>query len=779
MPARSTPPPGAQTTKIIADRPAPAWPDAVGRYEIQGELGRGGGGCVYDAWDPRLGRNVAVKVLDVDSMEFAEHFRLEARLTSQLEHPNIIPVHDSGVTPEGLPFFVMKRIAGHSLSRVLDLLVADDPDTVARYSTHRLLRAFGMVCHAVAFAHDRGVLHLDLKPANIMMQKFGEVLVLDWGVARATSASPHKSLFPASDEVIIGTPGYIAPEMIEGDLPGPPADIFGLGATLYELLTHRRAFEGKTKAARMLSTLDPPPDPRTLRPVDDELAEICHRTLSHAPSSRPTASELAAAIEGFLEGTRRREQALGHVQQAEAAYGRFETLTRQRSQLRGRVQDLSGSIKSSAPLPEKAELMGLRTRTDALSTEQSRALGDVVSACERALTHSPKDRRARLLLADVHALQLRQAEAEGDGRAVPYLTERVRAHDVDGTHAAWLEGTGTITLRTDPSGAEVTLQQVRQEGLLWTNRPPVSLGPTPLIDHPIAMGSYILTLTASDRPAVRYPVEITRRGHWDGSAPVHLPRLHDLPDGWCYIPAGPFRMGGAEPDTLSLPQRIRHVDGFAMAALPVTMREYAEFLTALHQHDPDEAWARSPRQEGGRGLQRGQYWIRPEPGAAYEVPPLDRDGDPWEPGWPVMGVSYRDANAYCRWYSEVTGVKARLPDEAEWEKAGRGVDGRVYPWGNWFDAQLCNMSHTTEGRFLPTVVGHFEYDQSVYGVRDLAGGMRAWCAPIPEMKDPDGLVPVRGGAWTSGPLSCRLDRRTNDWEWNSYTMYGFRLACSV
>ncbi|MCP4869823.1 MAG: SUMF1/EgtB/PvdO family nonheme iron enzyme [Proteobacteria bacterium] len=778
MPARSSPPPGAETTKVVADRPAPAWPDTVGRYEIQGELGRGGGGRVYDAWDPQLGRNVAVKVLDADSHEFSEHFRLEARLTSQLEHANIIPVHDSGVTEEGLPYFVMKRIAGKSLARILDLLVAKEPDAVERYSTHRLLRAFAQVCHAVAFAHDRGVLHLDLKPANIMLQKFGEVLVLDWGVARATERSLHKSLFQASEEHIIGTPGYIAPEMIEGEVPGPPADVFGLGATLFELLTHQRAYDGRTKAARMLSTLDPPPDPRNVRPIDDELAEVCHRCLTHSPYERPSASELAASIEDFLEGTRRREQALAHVQQAEAAAARFETITKQRAELRERIQELSGSIKSTAPLSAKAEFMGIRTRAEAIATEQARALGEVVSACERALTHAPKDRRARVLLADVHALQLRQAEAEGDALAVPHLTERVKAHDIDATHAEWLEGAGRLTLDTDPSGADVSLQRVRPEGLLWTLQTAIPLGKTPLRDHPLAMGSYVLTLTAADRPPVSYPVEITRQAHWEAGT-VHLSREHDIPDGWSYIPAGPFRMGGAAPGSKSLPRKIRHVDGFAMATLPVTMRQYAEFLTSLHQNDPDEAWARSPRQKGGRGTQRGQYWIRPDPGAAYEVPPLDRDGDPWEPEWPVMGISYNDARAYCRWYKQVTGVKVRLPDEAEWEKAGRGVDGRIYPWGNWFDAQLCNMSRTTEGRNLPMPVGWFEYDQSVYGVRDLAGGMRAWCEPIPEVADPKGLMPVRGGSWIADPQGCRLDRRSNDWEWNSYTMYGSRLATSV
>ena len=228
-------------------------PTGLGRFHVRRELGHGGMGRVLEARDPELRRDVAIKLLinpsKVSTMDLAR-FVSEAQITAQLEHPNIVPVHDMGVTGDGEIFFVMKKIEGRSLRQVLRALARKHPDTVAEWTPHKLLSAFVQVCNAVAYAHDRGVLHRDLKPANIMLGAFGEVLVLDWGLAQLVGESRHfvtcapRKIFDARgmqsmqvtmtlDGELLGTPGYMSPEYVRGnlhDLDGR-ADLWSSGAS--------------------------------------------------------------------------------------------------------------------------------------------------------------------------------------------------------------------------------------------------------------------------------------------------------------------------------------------------------------------------------------------------------------------------------------------------------------------------------------------------------------------------------------------------------------------
>jgi serine/threonine-protein kinase len=158
------------------------------RYELRDRLGEGGMGTVDLCRDRVIGRDVALKRLHVQGSGAAPsaataRFLREARVQGQLEHPAIVPVHDLGVTPDGRPYFTMKRVRGDTLDELLARLAAGDPDTARRFGQRRLLAAFSTVCLAVDFAHSRGVLHRDLKPANVMLGEFGEVNVLDWGLA--------------------------------------------------------------------------------------------------------------------------------------------------------------------------------------------------------------------------------------------------------------------------------------------------------------------------------------------------------------------------------------------------------------------------------------------------------------------------------------------------------------------------------------------------------------------------------------------------------------------
>jgi serine/threonine protein kinase len=250
------------------------------KYRLLRELGRGGMGVVYAAEDTELGREVALKVLSLpeQSPVAVERMRREARILARLEHPGIVPVHDVGTLPDGRVFYVMKMVRGRRLD-----------EHRASATLRDLLRLLQRVCEAVAFAHDRGVIHRDLKPQNIMIGAFGEVLVMDWGVAQSVADAVE----PAGTRV--GTQGYMAPEQMRGETSsvGPAADVFALGAILKFL-----AGEGAARPLAAVSRKAMAADPESRYASALELAQDVGRYLSGEPVSayRENLLERAARV---------------------------------------------------------------------------------------------------------------------------------------------------------------------------------------------------------------------------------------------------------------------------------------------------------------------------------------------------------------------------------------------------------------------------------------------------------------------------------------------------
>lgn len=201
--------------------------------------------------DARIGRHVAVKRLlePLSGEATRRRFLREARIQGQLEHPAVVPVYDLDFDEQGQPFFTMKRVRGQTLSRILELSARGDTETRERFGRRRLLAAFTQACHAVHYAHVRGVVHRDLKPSNIMIGDYGEVYVLDWGVARVDKdASDEDERLPVVLDAsmgltrggdLVGSLGYMAPEQMQGLTVDGRADVFALGVVLYEILTLR------------------------------------------------------------------------------------------------------------------------------------------------------------------------------------------------------------------------------------------------------------------------------------------------------------------------------------------------------------------------------------------------------------------------------------------------------------------------------------------------------------------------------------------------------------
>ena len=290
---------------------------AESRYEILERIGEGGMGAVYLAYDRELAREVALKVLRTPEPDANERARIlrEARILASLEHPGIVPVHDAGVLPDGRVFYVMKRVRGERL------------DDYARSGRPRaeLLRVFRQVCEAVAFAHAAGVVHRDLKPQNVMLGAFGEVLVLDWGAAKvrgeaaplAKADASRGSSLRASDSddtapgTVIGTPGYMAPEQLTaGATVDERTDVYGLGGILHFLLSgaHPSAADAGGGGEDL---------PGALRAIRD-------RARAAEPKDRyRSASELAADISNYLDAlpvAAHRERVLERVRRVAARH---------------------------------------------------------------------------------------------------------------------------------------------------------------------------------------------------------------------------------------------------------------------------------------------------------------------------------------------------------------------------------------------------------------------------------------------------------------------------
>jgi len=234
------------------------WPDFERtRYSLQELVGEGGMGRVFRAHDRELDRAVAIKVTAWPGDEDAGRLRDEARILASLEHPGIVPVHDAGLLPDGRAFYVMKFVRGTRL----DHAVRDMPALAER------LRVFDRLCDTIAFAHAGGLVHRDLKPANVMVGAFGEVLVLDWGLARPRGADAGAG----------GTDGYMSPESGPVDMP---RDVYALGAILRDLLPHDA-------------------------PGTKPLRSVINRAMAEKPSERyPDASALAQDVRRYTSGAR-------------------------------------------------------------------------------------------------------------------------------------------------------------------------------------------------------------------------------------------------------------------------------------------------------------------------------------------------------------------------------------------------------------------------------------------------------------------------------------------
>jgi serine/threonine protein kinase len=279
---------------VASNDPAAANPPQIPGYTILEVLGRGGMGVVYKARDLRAKRLAALKMILVGGhagQQELARFRKEAQAIARLQHPNIVQLYDSGES-EGHPFFTLEFVEGGSLADQLD---------GSPWPARKAARLVRTLSRAVQHAHERGIIHRDLKPANILLTADGTPKITDFGLARQLDTSGCQT----PSDAILGTPSYMAPEQAgQAKQVGPAADIYALGAILYQLLTGRRPFDGATTLDIVMQVVaDDPQPPRALRPsLPVEIENICLKCLQKQPSQRyPSAQALANDLRRFVD----------------------------------------------------------------------------------------------------------------------------------------------------------------------------------------------------------------------------------------------------------------------------------------------------------------------------------------------------------------------------------------------------------------------------------------------------------------------------------------------
>ena len=437
---------------------------APNRYRIDGEIARGGMGSVLKGRDPDLGRDVAVKVLREDfrdNPEMVRRFVEEAQIGGQLQHPGVVPIYGLGTFADRRPFFSMKLVKGHTLAGLLESRKQPGDDLP------RFIGIFEQVAQTVAYAHARGVIHRDLKPSNVMVGAFGEVQVMDWGLAKvlprggtADDAQAGKTRFAqtviatarsGSDDPnlsqagsAMGTPSYMAPEQARGELDAVDerADVFALGSILCEILTSEPVFIGRSSGEiqRKAAVADTADAVARLAGcgADSELVNLAKECLAREPEDRPRdASAVAESISAYVSGVQEKLRRAELARVEERGRRRLTTVAAAAVIVLGLVaggstlwvqQQKAGRLAKTARGVDGAldEAARLRGEAQAAPPEDDARWGEAVAAAKRAQALATQGESDAPLLTRVSALlaQLDRERAAAHEKAGRLAAER-------------------------------------------------------------------------------------------------------------------------------------------------------------------------------------------------------------------------------------------------------------------------------------------------------------------------------------------------------------------
>jgi formylglycine-generating enzyme required for sulfatase activity/tRNA A-37 threonylcarbamoyl transferase component Bud32 len=784
--------------------------NAGAHYADIAPLGKGSFGEVHTAKDSLLGREVAIKSLKKqfrEQEEVVDRFLKEARGTAQLEHPNIMPVHEMGVMDELGVYFTMKKIQGENLKEILDRLEANTSFYIKKYPLNRLLEIFLSVCNGVAFAHSKGVIHRDLKPANIMIGEFGEVLILDWGLVKqlgdeAGAASNVQLRMDELDDgshtldgAISGTPNFMSPEQADGNISEIDfqSDVYSLGAILYNMLTCLPPFE-KMQLRKLLENVRegnflPPRKRRPDLAIPHELNAICMSAMARFQVNRyRSVEDLADDIRNYI-GHRdvstykaprhvrfwkacRRNPVKASVTAALAtafclAYGTQSAMMY--GNYRSDVEDGEVHLSLGSAMAEEAFLLyddlkaesarqELREATDVelrLKEELKKKLGELHNQFNIAMSNfesvppslrSKKRVREGLYQILRHRLELALYRGENDvakellGELDKLLeawgrrpSEDVRAFLLQARRQ--VEGVGSLEVTASENVEQVIIFSLKNvEGRLVPDQDTAIAKKTPPFTvQVVPEGSYLAMVSLSGGQGMKpLPIHI---GHGEKKV-VHAWFPATFHKGMAFVPGGEFVFGGEESRFYR--RQSVALEPFFIKEAEVTFAEYLEFWKSLSSPALKQAY-RSRVQIVENAREFHNVW--------------DDEGnmlwpDIFKTAHPVVGIPRDGAEAYCAWLGAKTGATIKLPTVQQWEKAARGVDGRIYVWGNKLDNRyaLTKKNDVAKGKY-PVFAPPKSFvltDKSVYNVFDMAGNVREMtCSKLPNS---DNFYQLKGGS---------------------------------
>ena len=701
-----------------------SYADHHGRYALVKEIARGGMGQIYFGEDPQLERQVAVKVSSISEGGEDPRFTKEAKVLALLAHPNIVPIHTMGVDAQGRPFYSMKLVKGRTLQAVLNALKEGDTTATKEYTQAALLTIFRKVCDAMAFAHAKGILHRDLKPENIMVGEYGEVLVMDWGLAKilgerdaagaVTAAATDTGDYGMTLEgEVMGTPQYMSPEQAEGMVAelDTRSDIYSLGGILYAILTLRPPVGGST------------------------LAEVLGNVKSGVLSPMGTATRMAKGIGG-------RPEPMAVAVPAALQAVTLKAMATDRSKRYASVELFAEDIEfyqngfatsaESAGLLRRARLWVARNRTLAASAAVLFVLlGKVVVDGQRA------------------ALAIRRLSA-----SAPVFAARAQELLKDGDFAGALEAAENA-VDLEPGNAlnhvvcgNALQVLMRLEDAKKAYERALFMGGAEGAQDGLQLTETVLAAVAKD-----------------GEAKAKLALYEGLSASGRQMEALAFGKGLGDfwkerkQDLSVIPELVKCLEA-KLLPVPGT-----EMLLSKTEFTVGE-WKLYLKAEGLPD------WQQP-----------DKDWTQTDEH-PVVKVGWNQAVKMCEWLSKVTGKEWRLPTNAEWEAA---VGTFTFPWGDYFPPKWDdgNYAILADGKPDPKRVGVDgilgtapvgSFKANALGFYDLGGNVAEWMLDGFDVKDPKSNRVLRGGNWNVVANFARSANRHSLTPTFADSFNGLRLA---
>lgn len=735
----------------------------LGEYRLLKQIGRGGMGVIFEAEQASVpGRRVAVKLLarSVDSDLRLSRFEREIEVIGRLDHEHIVPILSADLSGE-VPWYAMKLVNGRTLRELLD--------EGQRFDFGRLAKIFCELASALDHAHSKGVIHRDVNARNIMLDEQGKALLLDFGLAHDDLAQTALTL---GDDAL-GTAECMSPEQVSGRAGDicPATDVYGLGATLYRCLCGCPPFAGRTlhEVFERILAGHPVP-PRKLRPaIPPDLAAICMQAMAPEIDARyASASAMAADLRAFLEygpvqarspgvvsrivRTVKQHRGVSLVSLIAVLFGCGVWLHASWWTPRGwleRVEAaaLAGDLEQATnwtrrldqDSPESGFTKRARSVSEALVAAQIEA---GLEALNEAIERGELDDEARAAAYDaLCVLEAMGAEHEGLARAraehaarclrrelaasaqlfnpaaVSLWSGRLRDSPVAPEYEALLDRHGQLSVRSPGGPAHVWLHPpVLVEGRMLfdeSEEAAIDLGLTPTTVRSVPEGSYLLIARREGHVDTRLPLLVRRRSIQERreiELSVELLTADELGDGWRFIPGGFSVLGGSSPES---PHELTWVDSFCIMEDEVSEVAFRDLL-----------WREGLSWEDQLKELKAIFW--------------GTDAEPSEPRDRAVGyIKALDINAVMKTLNgreAQLGAEARwfyrLPRPDEWERSGRGADGRLYPWGMTYQDGFCSDYRycTDDDQFYAWRSSPLG-DTSPFGVRSLAGGRHEICTP--------------------------------------------------